>query len=202
MTDTVTIDAATPAAVNPQALALLKTRKSPKVFDLTAPGPNPAELEEMFTIASRVPDHGKIAPWRFIVFEGEGRERAAEVLVKVFVQDNPGADAERIAIERTRFTRAPLVVAVVSRAGPHAKIPEWEQLLSGAASAMLLGLAAHALGYASTWLTEWYAYDARVRAGLGLAEQERIIGFLYIGTLARPQDDRPRPALADIVTRF
>jgi len=94
------------------------------------------------------------------------------------------------------------VIAVVSKAGPHAKIPEWEQLMSGAAASTLLVLAAHALGYAATWLTEWYAYDARVRAALGLAENERIVGFVHIGTLVRPQEDRPRPALADIVTRF
>jgi nitroreductase len=91
---------------------------------------------------------------------------------------------------------------VISKAGAHAKIPEWEQLMSGAAASTLLVLAAHALGYAATWLTEWYAYDPRTRAALGLAENERIVGFVHIGTLAKAQEDRPRPALADIVTRF
>jgi len=184
------------------ALTLLKTRKSPKIFDITGPGPSPAELEEMLRIASRVPDHGKLAPWRFIVFEGVGRERAGEVIAEIFLIDNPTADEDRVKIERTRLSRAPLVIAVVSRAGTHVKIPEWEQLMSGAASSMLLELAAHALGYAATWLTEWYAYDARTRAAFGLAEDERIVGFVHIGTLARPQEDRPRPALDDIVTRF
>ncbi|MCK0198589.1 nitroreductase [Ancylobacter sp. 6x-1] len=184
------------------ARALLETRKSPKVFDLTTPGPTPAQIDEILTIASRVPDHGKLAPWRFIVFEGEGRQRAGELIAGIFAQDNPDADSQRVEIERTRLSHAPVVIAVVSRATPHAKIPEWEQLLSGAAACTLLLLAAHALGYAGTWLTQWYAYDARVRAAFGLSENERIVGFVHIGTLARPQEDRPRPALTDIVTRF
>lgn len=184
------------------AVTFLKKRKSPKVFDLAEPAPSADELDTMLAIASRVPDHGKLAPWRFIVFEGEARERAGEAIASVFLADNPGVDDERVNIERTRFTHAPLVVAVVSKADTHAKVPEWEQTLSGAASAMLLVLAAHAHGYAATWLTQWYAYDERVRAALGLTSDERIVGFVHIGTLARPQEDRPRPALDDIVTRF
>ncbi len=192
MTDAPTTDAPT----------LLKTRKSPKVFDLTSPGPSPAEIEEMLTIASRVPDHGKLAPWRFIVFEGEGRARAGEAIARVFLADHPGAQPDHVEQERNRLSQAPLVIAVVSKAAPHAKIPEWEQTLSAGAACTLLVLAAHALGYAATWLTQWYSYDPRLRAALGLAESERIVGFVHIGTLARPQEDRPRPALADIVTRF
>lgn len=184
------------------ALTLLRTRKSPKIFDITTPGPSAAELDAMLAIASRVPDHGKLAPWRFVVFEGEARLRAGEAIAAVFRQDNPDADAARTEIERTRLARAPLVIAVISKAGSHVKIPEWEQLMSGAGVATLLVLAAHAHGYAATWLTEWYAYDPRTRAALGLGENERIVGFVHIGTLAKPQDDRPRPALTDIVTRF
>lgn len=191
----------TPLAMT-DALTLLKTRKSPKVFDLTSPGPTPAQLDEMLAIASRVPDHGKLAPWRFVIFEGEARGRAGEAIAAAFRADNPDADEDRVTIERMRLSHAPLVIGVVSKAGPHAKIPEWEQTLSGAATCTLLVLAAHALGYAATWLTGWQAYDARVRAALGLSEDERFIGFVHVGTLARPQDDRPRPALADIVTRF
>ena len=202
MTTTSTTTSTTASITAPDALRLLKLRKSPKIFDIVAPGPKPAEIDEMLTIASRVPDHGKLAPWRFVVFEGEGRERAGELIAAVFRQDVPEADADRVAIERTRLSRAPLVIAVVSKATPHVKIPEWEQLLSGAAACTLLVLAANALGYVATWLTEWYAYDARVRTALGLSADERIVGFVHIGTLARPQEDRPRPALADIVTRF
>lgn len=184
------------------ALTLLRTRKSPKIFDITAPGPSTDEIDAMLAIASRVPDHGKLAPWRFVVFEGEARERAGEAIAAIFKEDNPEADEDRVNIERTRLSRAPVVIAVISKAGAHAKIPEWEQLMSGAAASTLLVLAAHALGYAATWLTEWYAYDPRTRAALGLAENERIVGFVHIGTLAKAQEDRPRPALADIVTRF
>lgn len=184
------------------ALDLLRTRKSPKLFDLTSPGPDEAELGSMLAIASRVPDHGKLAPWRFIVFEGEARERAGDAIAAVFLADNPAAEPDRVAIERSRLSRAPLVIAVVSRAAPHAKIPEWEQTLSGAAACTLLLTAAHAHGYAATWLTEWYSYDARTRGALGLSEDERIIGFVHIGTLARAQEDRPRPTLANIVTRY
>ncbi|MCS0493501.1 nitroreductase [Ancylobacter sp. MQZ15Z-1] len=194
--------AASPHAPANATLSLLKTRKSPKVLDMAGPGPTPDEVNEMLAIASRVPDHGKLAPWRFIVFEGEARERAGEAIAKVFLADNPDADAERVAIERSRLTHAPAVIAVVSKAGPHAKIPEWEQTLSGAAAATLLVVAAHALGYSATWLTQWFSYDARVRSALGLAEDERFIGFVHIGTPAHPPEDRPRPALADIVTRF
>ena len=102
----------------------------------------------------------------------------------------------------SRFTRAPLVVAVVSRATPHAKIPEWEQILSAGAVCMNVTVAAKALGFASAWLTEWYAYDAAVRARLGLEAHEKIAGFIHIGRCDAPREDRVRPVLADIVSRY
>ncbi|MEA2934865.1 MAG: hypothetical protein QOD74_1511 [Variibacter sp.] len=185
-----------------EALALLRSRRSVKPAELGAPGPSPPELECLLTIASRVPDHGKLAPWRFVVFEGQARLAAGEAIADAFRADNPTAPADRIELERTRLARAPLVVAVVSRARPHVKIPEWEQVLSAGAAAMNLLSAAHALGYAATWITEWYAYDRRVLDALGLAADEKIAGFVHIGTPASPPEDRPRPALADIVTRF
>ncbi len=185
-----------------EALALLKSRRSVKPAELAAPGPSPAELETLLTIASRVPDHGKLAPWRFIVFEGAARLAAGEAIAAAFRADYPTADADRIEAERTRLARAPLVIAVVSRARPHVKIPEWEQVLSAGAAAMNLLTAVHALGYAATWITEWYAYNRRVLDALGLAADEKIAGFVHVGTPAAPAEDRPRPALADIVTRF
>jgi nitroreductase len=100
------------------------------------------------------------------------------------------------------LARAPLVIAVVSRAGAHVKIPEWEQVLSAGAAAMNLVTAAHALGYAATWITEWYAYDARVLAALGLAPNEKIAGFIHIGKPDAPPEDRPRPPLSEIVTWY
>jgi nitroreductase len=186
----------------PDALELLKTRRSLKPMELTGPGPTASELDALLTVASRVPDHGKLTPWRFIVFEGEARLRAGEAIAKAFLQDNPGAKPELVAFERNRLARAPLVVAVVSRAAPHVKIPEWEQVLSAGAAAMNLVLAAHALGFGANWITEWYAYDPRVRRALGLADHEKIAGFVHIGRPAHPPEDRPRPLLSDIVTRY
>ncbi|MDE3174652.1 MAG: nitroreductase, partial [Pseudomonadota bacterium] len=142
------------------------------------------------------------APWRFIVFAGEGRERAGRLALELRLADAPDLDEATRAAERNRFSRSPLVIAVVSRAGPHVKIPEWEQVLSAGAATMALEIAVAALGLASTWLTEWCAYDARFRAGIGLAEHERIAGFVHIGRAKKPPEDRPRPDLADIVTYF
>ena len=186
----------------PDALQLLRTRRSVKPMELSGPGPSADEIETLLTIASRVPDHGKLAPWRFIVFEGKAREAAGEIIADIFRVDHPQATPEQIEFERRRLARAPLVIAVVSRAGEHVKIPQWEQQLSAGAAAMNLVHAAYALGFAASWITEWYAYDTRVLARLGLAEHERIAGFVHIGRPARPPEDRDRPKLADIVSRF
>jgi nitroreductase len=186
----------------PDALELLKTRRSIKPVELAGPGPTGAEIETLLTIASRVPDHGKLVPWRFIIFEGESRLAAGDAIAAAFCAKYPQAKPEHIQAERTRLARAPLVVAVVSRAAPHVKIPEWEQVLSAGAAAMSLVLAAHALGYAASWITEWYAYDRSVLAALGLQEQERIAGFVHIGRPTSPPEDRPRPPLDAIATHF
>ncbi|MBI4366840.1 MAG: nitroreductase [Deltaproteobacteria bacterium] len=186
----------------PDALHLLKTRRSVKPMELIGPAPNAAEIDTFIAIASRVPDHGKLTPWRFIVFAGEARLAAGETIAEAFRAGRPDATPEQIDFERKRLARAPLVIAVVSSASPHAKIPEWEQQLSAGASAMSLVLAAHAMGYAASWITEWYAYDARVLAALGLGQHERIAGFVHIGRPARPPEERDRPKLETIVTRY
>jgi nitroreductase len=186
----------------PDALELLRTRRSSRVIDLKAPGPSAQDLDTILTIAARVPDHGKLAPWRFIVLEGEGRARAGAAIAAVFAARNPQAEAKRIEEERGRFLRAPVVVAVVSRAAPHVKIPEWEQVMSSAACCQNMLLAAAALGYGATWISEWPATDADARAALGLDAHERITGFVYLGSVDQALEDRPRPALEDIVTRF
>ena len=186
----------------PDALELLKTRRSLKPMELTGPAPSADELDTLLTVASRVPDHGKLTPWRFIVFEHEARAKAGETIAAVFKANRPDATQDQVEFERKRLARAPLVVAVVSRAGAHVKIPEWEQVLSAGAAAMSLVLAAHAMGYAATWITEWYAYDRQVLAALGVAENERVAGFVHIGRPSRPPEDRPRPPLAEIVTRY
>lgn len=183
-------------------IELLKTRRSAPAASLAEPGPTAAELETLLTIAARVPDHGKLAPFRFILFQGEGRARAGDIIAKVFAAANPDADADRLAAERKRLALAPIAIAVVSRAGPHEKIPEWEQIMTAGAVCMNLIIAANALGFAAVWLTEWYAYDRAVLQRLGLASSEKIAGFVHIGRNPAPRDDRPRPALADIVTSF
>jgi nitroreductase len=186
----------------PDAIDLLKTRRSIKPMELKAPGPSTDQLETILTIASRVPDHGKLAPWRFVIFEGDARTMAGEKIAAVFRQNNPQATDDQVEFERNRLARAPLVVAVVSRAAPHGKIPEWEQLLSSGAAAMNLVIAANALGFAASWLTEWYAYDRNVLDALGFGPDEKIAGFVHIGTPATLAADRERPALSAIVSRY
>ena len=182
-------------------IALLKRRRSSPPAIMTGPGPGKEELTTILTIASRVPDHGKLAPWRFVVFEGQARERVGRIAFGLRLEDEPDLDEAARAEELRRFARAPLVVGVVSRAAPHVKIPEWEQVLSSGAVCMNLIVAARALGFSATWLTEWPAYDARFRAAIGLADHEKIAGFIHIGRAAAIED-RPRPPLAEIVTTF
>jgi nitroreductase len=180
----------------------LKTRRSVKPREMSGPGPSPAELETILTIGARVPDHGKLAPWRFIVFEQDARARAGAVIADVFARKNPQAMPADLEVEKKRLMDAPLVIAVVSFTRPHPKVPEWEQQLSAGASAMNIVTAASALGYGANWLTGWFAFDRDVLDGLGLKPDERIAGFIHIGTPTKPNEDRPRPALGDIVTRF
>jgi nitroreductase len=186
----------------PDAIELLKSRRSVKPREMTGPGPSATELETILTVGARVPDHGKLAPWRFIVFEGDARVRAGEAIAAVFARKNPQAAAGEVDVERRRLTDAPLVIAVVSLTKPHPKVPAIEQELSAGASAMNIVTAATALGYAACWLTGWFAYDRDVLDRLGLQAHERCAGFIHIGTATRPTEDRPRPALSEIVTRF
>ena len=185
-----------------ETLALLSRRRSLSPVNLVGPGPDAAEIETLLRIASRVPDHGKLAPWRFIVFAGEAREAAGQIALDIKLADNPALDEAQRTAETTRFSRSPLVIGVVSRVIAHPKIPEWEQILSAGAAATNLTIACAAMGYASTWLTEWCAYDARFRAAIGLMEAERVAGFVHIGRPRVAPEERPRPALADIVTYF
>ena len=186
----------------PDAIELLKTRRSVKPREMSGPGPSPAELETILTIGARVPDHGKLAPWRFIVFEGDARLRAGEIIAKVFAQNNPQATATDLEIEKKRLTDAPLVIGVVSFTRPHPKVPAFEQELSAGASAMNIVTAATALGYGAAWLTGWFAFDRNVLDGFGLNADEKLAGLIHIGTPSRPNEDRPRPNLSEIVTRF
>jgi nitroreductase len=186
----------------PDAIDLLKTRRSVKPREMSGPGPSPAELETILTIGARVPDHGKLSPWRFIIFEGDARGRAGEIIAGVFARKNPNASPAEIDVERRRLTDAPLVIGLVSFTKPHPKVPSWEQELSAGASAMNIVTAATAFGYGACWLTGWFAFDRDVLDGLGLKADEKLAGLIHIGTVSKPSEDRPRPVLSDIVTRF
>jgi nitroreductase len=186
-----------------EALDLLLTRRSVKPAMLGEPGPTPAELSTILTAAARVPDHKKLVPWRFIVFEGEARERFGRVLEKVCAaEEREPPSASRLEFERARLLRAPTVVAVVSRVIPGAPAPEWEQVLSCGAACQNLCLAANAMGFGTSWITEWYAYSAAVRDALQLSANEKIAGFVYMGTARERQTDRERPDLGTITSRW
>ena len=189
--------------MNITTIEFLQKRRSAKAMLLTTPGPSAAELETILGCAARVPDHKKLVPWRFIVFEGEARAAFGELLARtVAAEEKEPPSPVRLEMERGRLTRAPTVVCMISRVVPTPGAPEIEQLLSCGAAGMNLCLAANALGYGTCWLTEWYSFSPTITKALGLAANERVAGFIYIGTDSAPQDDRERPKLADIVTRW
>ncbi len=191
-----------PVHPNTQTLDLLRARRSAKFALLRAPGPNAKQLSTLLAIASRVPDHGKLAPWRFIIFEGDARLKFGELLAKTWAENEPSASPpERLELERSRFANAPVVVGVVSRVTPGIKIPVWEQQLSSGAVCTTLLIAANAMGFSGSWITEWYGFDKKIFAALGLKENECIAGFVGLGTV--PQvTERARPKLEDLITRW
>ncbi|MAK64068.1 MAG: nitroreductase [Maricaulis sp.] len=174
-------------------LALLSRRRSTVALAMSEPGPTPEQVDALIAIASRVPDHGKLAPWRFIVFQGEARTRFGQVLAKVFSAKTPDATQEQVAFEAGRFERAPLVIAVVSSVTENHKIPDWEQVLSAGAACQNLLIAASAMGFGAQWLTEWYAFDRDVKSAMGLGSGERIAGYLYVGSASDHPVERVRP---------
>jgi nitroreductase len=179
--------------------ALLATRRSDKARDMVAPGPDAAQLSAILTAAARVPDHGKLFPWRFVVVEN--RAAFADALLAIYRSGKP--DAGRLEQEAvTQFAvQAPCLVAVLSSPKP-SHIPLWEQELSVGALCQNLLLAAHCHGFVGNWLTGWAAYDDQVLALLGGGKPERIAGFLYFGTQARPLEERPRPDMAAITSHW
>ncbi|MDR4305013.1 nitroreductase [Chelatococcus sambhunathii] len=183
------------------AIELLKSRRSVPANALAEPAPSAEELDTMLTIAARVPDHGKLAPWRFIVIEGPARAELGGRLAELMKASDPEAPAGKVEAV-ANFCGSALIVAVVSRAGPHVKIPEWEQELSAGAVCMNLSIAVNALGYGAQWLTGWAAYDPKAREVIGLQQNERIAGFIHIGTPTERWTDRPRPELSEVVTRW
>jgi len=180
----------------------LLTRRSVGMAFLQAPGPDPEQLEQLLTIATRVPDHGKIAPWRLVLIEGDNRALAGAALAEIAARNRPGLDEASLEIERRRFLPAPLTIGVISSPKEHPKVPPFEQLLSAANVAFNLQHAAFALGFAASWVTQWYAFDPAASTMLGAREGERFVGFVNIGTPTTTIEDRPRPALAEVVSTW
>lgn len=174
-------------------MTALHHRRSTPSRLLAEPGPDDRQLRRMLSCAVRVPDHGKLLPWRFLAIRGEARRALGEFLAERTLSRDPGAPTAVIEKDRNRFNHAPLVITVVARITPGHKIPVQEQLLSGGAVCLLLLQAADALGFGAQWLTGWAAYDPDVGARLGLAENERVLGFIHIGTPSAGAAERERP---------
>jgi nitroreductase len=184
----------------PDAVGLLLSRRSGSAKAMGKPGPGRKQLEQILEAGARAPDHGKLFPWRFIVFEGDGRKRAGDILAAAAKAD--GERDRQVEEERDRFMRAPAVIAVISAAREQHKIPVWEQELSAGAVCQNILVAATAMGFTGNWLTEWYAYHPAVKEQLGLRPGERVAGFIYLGTAKEALEERPRPDMKDIVRWF
>ncbi len=184
----------------PGTLDLLLRRRSGSAKAMEGPGPSKKQISEILQAGARTPDHGKLFPWRFIVFEGQGRERFGAILAEVLEAE--GERPKYIEEERERFLRAPVVIGVISSARELHKVPVWEQELSAGAACQNILLAAHALGFVGNWLTEWYAYHPGVKDKMGLKPGERVAGFIYIGMAKDELEERPRPEMEKIVSFF
>jgi len=185
---------------SPSTIDLLLTRRSGSAKAMKGPGPSDRQLADILKAGARVPDHGKLFPWRFIVFAGDGRARAGAILAEVLEAE--GEREKHIADERERFLRAPVVIGVISAARELHKVPVWEQELSAGAVCQNILIAATAMGFVANWLTEWYAFHPAVKDKMGLKAGERVAGFIYIGHPKDELEERPRPDMDSIVTYF
>lgn len=183
-------------------LAFLKSRKSASAKAMTGPGPSPEQISEILDIAVRVPDHGKLAPWRFVLFEGDARAQVGEKFAEVWAKNNPAHGSDALAFQRGLFMRAPVVLAVVSTAAPHGNIPMWEQQMSAAAVSYNIVLAATAMGFAAQWQSDWVIYDVGAKAAMGVHDAEQVAGLIYMGQTSVPLEDRPRPDAQALLTRW
>ena len=181
-------------------LQFLNSRRSVPSKQLDAPGPDPSTLLRMLTAAVRVPDHGKLVPFRFLRIEGEARHALGSALVDRTLQRDPAAPAAAIEKERMRFSYAPLIIAVIARLTPDHKVPEQEQLLSAGCVCFALLQAAQTLGFGAQWLTGWAAYDEVIEKMLGLQAQEKVVGFIHIGTPKLEVPERERPDAAALLS--
>ena len=190
---------AAPIETSPQTLAFLARRRSASAMALRAPGPSEAELATLLRLATRVPDHGKLSPWRFVVLKGEPKHRFIAGL-EAIAERRP--DAARLSAKLGKIKAPPLTVAVISHPSAAPEIPEWEQRLSAGAVCMTLIIAAQAMGYGANWITDWYAYDEDAGRLLGLADGERVAGYVHLGTAAEPPLERVRPDVGAIVEEW
>jgi nitroreductase len=182
-------------------LALLRTRRSGKPRDLVAPGPDDAQLHSILEISTRTPDHGKLAPWRFVIVAQDQRAALAALITEAYRAEKP--DAGRLELESMeQFAhQAPTLVVALSAPIKDSKIPLWEQELSAGAAVMNMLHAAHAFGFAGGWLTAWPAFNDTVRDAFG-SKDEKIAGFVFIGTPSRPLEERPRPDYDAVVSHW
>jgi nitroreductase len=191
-----------PILLSQAVIDFLLSRKSPPISQLHEPGPDHGQIDLMIRVATRIPDHGLLEPWRFILYRGAVRADIGEFFAKRAAEREGPLNDQRIAQEKARFTRAPLVIGVVSSPKAHERIPEWEQFLSGGNAAYSLVIAAHALGFGANWVSNWFADDAPSRAFLGLAPHERVIGFVHVGTYDARIPDRPRPEPTAVMSDY
>lgn len=187
-----------PVRSTPEVLRFLARRRSVSAVTLTGDGPSPAELDQLLRLATRVPDHGKLAPWRFIILEGGTKARFAARLEALARSREDSQAAGKLVKLKT----PPLALAVISSPKPDKPIPEWEQLLSAGAVCTTLLYSALAMGYGANWITDWYAYDPEAVEILGLATGERVAGFILIGGASEPPHERERPGRSDLVVRW
>ena len=173
--------------------ARLALRRSAPAQALTTPGPSSDQVARILELGARTPDHGKLFPWRFVVLGPRSRAALAAALAPLAARQ-PQPDKARTVLGK--LTPAPLTILVVSTPVPSQKVPVWEQQLSAGAVCMNLEHAAGALGFSTSWITDWYSYDADALALLGVVEGEQVAGFIHIGTLAEPPLERPRPDLS------
>ena len=186
-----------PQSASPEVIEFLASRRSTSALGLAEPAPDADELGDLLTLAARVPDHGKLSPWRFIVLARDAKAVFAERLDRLA----QGRGDAKASAKLAKLKGPPLCVAVISRPA-EAEIPEWEQLLSAGAVCTTLLYAAQAKGYGANWITDWYAYDPEAKAILGLAPDEQVAGFVMIGTAKEPPLERERPDLAKLVTHW
>jgi nitroreductase len=187
---------------NQALLDYLKTRRSVGIGFLGDPGPTPAELEELLRIGTRVPDHGKFVPWRLVLIEGDARIEAGLKLAEIAKRNRPDIDEQSLENERRQFLPAPLTIGVIFSPKPNTKAPEIEQLLSAGNVCFNLCHAAFALGYGASWVTRWFGFDTAAQQMLGALGGERFVGFVHVGTPTITPEDRDRPDVTDIVSRW